>query len=385
MIAPFSIDTYLPSFPAIEDYYHVSRELLSTSMGAYLAAFAITTLVWGPLADRFGRQKISMVSLIGFSLASAGCALALSFDHFMLFRVLQGVFAGGVIIAARAMIRDFFTPQEAQKAMSLIMMVFAIAPAIAPIVGGYLQLHYNWESIFWFLSAYGVFTLFIIGTLLTETQHPDHIQSIAPKKLILSYAHTLKHPLFIRLVLVQSFVFGGFFVYIAGSASLIYDHLKLGPEDFWVQFVPMVIGMILGSVVSHRLANQNNPVKIIHISLTFGGVAALLNVVLLFVATPTVFTIIPIISLYAFALSMGLPALSILALDCLPEKRGMAASLQSLLQMGMAALVSIFLVPFVHVSLIAMAFSMLGLWITAALLWRFNHRALSHKLAEQVT
>ncbi|WP_019556149.1 multidrug effflux MFS transporter [Thiomicrorhabdus arctica] len=380
MIAPFSIDTYLPSFPAIEDYYHVSRELLSTSMGAYLLAFSLTTLIWGPLADRFGRQKISIISLAGFALASIGCALALSFDHFMVFRVLQGVFAGGVIIAARAMIRDFFTPQEAQKAMSLIMMVFAIAPAIAPIIGGYLQQQYDWQSIFWFLSAYGVFTLLIIGLLLKETQHPDHIQSIALKKLFNSYLHSLKHPLFIRLVLAQSFIFGGFFVYIAGSASLIFDHLKLGPEDFWVQFVPMVTGMILGALLSHRLSNKNAPNQIIYLSVSIGGFAALLNLMLLFITSPTILTIIPTISLYAFALSLGLPALSILAMDCLPEKRGMAASLQSLLQMGMAALVSIMLVPFVHSSLFAMAGSMFALWLMGALLWMTHYKAVNPKV-----
>ncbi len=231
---------------------------------------------------------------------------------------------------------------------------------------------------FWFLSAYGVFTLFIIGLLLKETQHPDHIQSIAPKKLFNSYLHSLKHPLFIRLVLAQSFVFGGFFIYIAGSASLIFDHLKLGPEDFWMQFVPMVAGMILGAWLSHRLSNQKSPSQIIHLSLSIGGIAALFNVLLLFVTLPTVLTIIPALSLYAFALSLGLPALSILALDCLPEKRGMAASLQSLLQMGMAALVSIMLVPLVHSSLLAMAGSMLALWLMGAFLWVTHYKALNH-------
>lgn len=380
MIAPFSIDTYLPSFPAIEAYYQVSRELLSTSMGAYLAAFAITTLVWGPLADRFGRYKISILSLVGFSLASAGCALAATFDQFMLFRVLQGVFAGGVIIAARAMIRDFFGAHEAQKAMSIIMMVFAIAPAIAPIIGGYLQQNYHWESIFWFLAAYGIITLFIMGALLSETQHPEHVQSIAPKQLIVSYAQSLRHPLFIRLVLVQAFVFGGFFIYIAGSASLIYDHLKLDSGDFWIQFAPMVFGMVLGSLASHWLSDRYSSVRIIHLSLATGGVAALLNLLLTLSTPASIATVIPIISLFAFSLSMGLPALSIQSLDCLPKKRGMASALQSLLQMGMAALVSIFLVPLIHDSLTAMALGMLTLWLIAALIWRNNHRALSHSL-----
>jgi DHA1 family bicyclomycin/chloramphenicol resistance-like MFS transporter len=182
------------------------------------------------------------------------------------------------------------------------------------------------------------------------------------------------------LVLAQSFIFGGFFVYIAGSASLIFDHLKLGPEDFWVQFVPMVTGMILGAWLSHRLSNKNAPNQIIYLSVSIGGFAALLNLMLLFITSPTILTIIPTISLYAFALSLGLPALSILAMDCLPEKRGMAASLQSLLQMGMAALVSIMLVPFVHSSLFAMAGSMFALWLMGALLWMTHYKAVNPKV-----
>ncbi|WP_373018741.1 multidrug effflux MFS transporter [Thiomicrorhabdus sp.] len=379
MIAPFSIDTYLPSFPAIENYYHVSREMMSTSMGAYLAAFALTTLVWGPLADKFGRKAIAITSLVGFALASAGCALAPTFDYFMVFRVLQGVLAGGVIIAGRAMIRDTFPPQEAQKAMAMIMMVFAIAPAIAPILGGFLQHHYDWESIFWFLTAYGIVTFLLIGLFLKETQSTEHVQSIAPKKLYASYVHSLKHPTFIRLVLAQSFVFGGVFVYIAGSASLIYDHLHLGAEDFWVQFVPMVGGMMLGSFYSHRVSNRQTPTKMLHLSFSIGAVAVVINLILALFTAPQILTVIPTLSLYAFALSFGLPVLAILALDCLPEKRGMAASLQSLMQMGMMALVSFLVVPFVHASVPEMAIAMLALWLVGLLFWRSAH----HRLPKQ--
>ncbi|MDG6773151.1 multidrug effflux MFS transporter [Thiomicrorhabdus sp. ZW0627] len=383
MIAPFSIDTYLPSFPAIESYYDVSREIMTTTMGAYLAAFAITTLVWGPLADRFGRKAIAITSLIGFALVSAGCALSPSFDYFMTFRILQGVFAGGVIIAGRAMIRDAFPPKEAQKAMALIMMVFAIAPAIAPIIGGFLQHHYDWESIFWFLTAYGIITFLLILLFLKETQAAEHVQSIAPKKLISSYVHSLKHPVFIRVVLAQSFVFGGFFVYVVGSASLIFDHLHLGAEDFWIQFVPMVGGMMLGSFFSHRVSNHKTPIEMANIAFAIGGIAVVTNLILELFTEPQVMTVIPQLSLYAFGLSFALPVLSILALDCLPEKRGMAASLQSLMQMGMMALVSILVVPLVHASLLEMAISMASLWFLGWLLWLNVHRRLPRQ-AEQI-
>ena len=369
MIAPFSIDTYLPSFPAIEMHYGVSRELLTSSMGAYLAAFALTTLVWGPLADRFGRKYIAIVSLFGFGLASMGVALAPGFDGFMIFRIFQGMLAGGVIIGARAMVRDYFPAKEAQKTMAIIMMLFAIAPAIAPVIGGYLQTLYGWESIFWFLTAYALVSLFILVFFIVETQDLEHVQSIHPKPLLASYWSALSHPRFIKLVLAQSIMFGGFFVYIAGSASLMFDHLKLGPEDFWIQFVPMVGGVILGAIVSHRITDLYAPNHIAHFSYVLAGFAATGGLLSALYLEPSIISVIPFISFYAFALSLSLPVLSILALDCLPHKRGMAASLQSLLQMGMAALVAIILVPIVHESVFEMAMMQLVLWLIAVFFW----------------
>jgi len=377
MIAPFSIDTYLPSFPAIENDYGVSRELLSLSMGAYLGAFAITTLLWGPFADRFGRKSVAVISLFGFGVASAGCALSPTFDGFMVFRVMQGILAGGVIIGSRAMIRDVFPPKEAQKTMAIVMMVFAVAPAFAPIVGGYLQSAFDWQSIFWFLTGYAVLTLIILLFFINETQAKEHVQSIAPRKLMISYIETFKHPVFMRLVVSQSLLFGGLFVYIAGSASLIFDHLKLEAGDFWIQFVPMVGGMMLGSLASHRMTDHYSPIHLVMASFVMTGVAALFALLSDFVFAPSVFSVIPFLSLFAFGLTLGLPVMVTLALDCLPHKRGMAASLQSLMQMGAAALVAILVVPFVHESLPMMALSTLMMWLLGLWLWLSVHKKVS--------
>ena len=137
MIGPFSIDAYLPSFPAIEMEFGVSRTMLSQSLGIYLLAFGISTLFWGPVADRFGRRLVIVVSMALYTLGSIGCALASNFEVFMLLRVAQGLAASGGFIAGRAMIRDAHDAEGAHRAMSQVMLLFALAPAVAPILGGW--------------------------------------------------------------------------------------------------------------------------------------------------------------------------------------------------------------------------------------------------------
>ena len=135
MIGPFSIDAYLPSFPDIEMEFGISRAVLSQSLAVDLLAFAVSTLAWGPLADRFGRRLVILISMALYPLGSIGCALAENMEFFMLLRVVQGLAASGGFIAGRAMIRDAHDAEAAHRAMSQVMMLFALAPALAPVLG----------------------------------------------------------------------------------------------------------------------------------------------------------------------------------------------------------------------------------------------------------
>ena len=154
MLGPFTIDTYLPSFPDIEATFHIERAILAQSLGVYLAAFAISTLFWGPLADRIGRRSVIVISVSLYIIASIGCALADSIHSLLFLRVMQGLAASGGLIAGRAMIRDAHDARTAQQAMAQVMLLFALAPAVAPMLGGWLQLHFGWRSVFWFLALF---------------------------------------------------------------------------------------------------------------------------------------------------------------------------------------------------------------------------------------
>ena len=182
MLGPLTIDTYLPSFPDIQAELGVGPAAMAQTLSLYLLAFAGTTLLWGPLSDSFGRRRVATISLLGYVVASVGCVLAPSFTALLGFRVLQGLTASGGMTVGRAVIRDVFAGPRAQRAMSSVMLLFALAPALAPILGGWLHAWWGWRSVFAFLGLYGVASLALVWLALPETLHRDARQ---PQSLLL--------------------------------------------------------------------------------------------------------------------------------------------------------------------------------------------------------
>jgi len=370
MVGPFSVDTYLPSFRAIESTFSVSRELVSQSLGLYLMAFAASTLFWGPLADRFGRRLVVLWSLGLYLVASLACALTTSFGQLLVARILQGLGAGGGLVAGRAMIRDSFESRLAHRAMSRVMILFAVAPAIAPIIGGFLQSSLGWRSIFYFLAGYAVITVTLVFTVIPETLQPADRQSIQLSTLLAGYRQLLGHWRFMALILSLSIAFCGLFLYIAGAPTVLFDFLGLNSTDFGFQFVPMVAGLMIGSYITGRLTHYWSSQQIVHAAFMVLGFACGVNLLQVVWLPAYPVTVIGPLVIYAVGIAMALPGLSILALDCFPRRRGMASALQSFLQMGSSALVASLVVPYLKDSLSHFVLGQLAFTTLAALLWR---------------
>ena len=369
MIGPFTIDSYLPSFPDIEAEFNISRALLSQSLSAYLVAFAISTLILGPLADRLGRRHVIFGSLLFYIAASIGCALSTDYNTFLIFRLLQGAAAGGGLVAGRAMIRDVYSPQDAHRAMSRVMMLFAVAPAIAPIIGGWLHDLFGWHSVFYFLAIYASAVFFLVYFYLAETLAPDQRQSFHPIKVARVYGRTLVHPRFLLLVFVVASSFGGMFLYIAGAPTVMFDFLKLDSGDFGLMFVPIVIGLILGSGLSGRLAHRWPIERTVKLALALLVVAALLNVAQSFWITTMISTTVIPLALYACGMGIAMPALTVMTLDCFPNNRGTASALQGFVQMMGNALIASLAVPLLSFQPSYLAMGQLVLLACALLLW----------------
>ncbi len=375
MIGPFSIDAYLPSFPDIEAEFGISRAILSQSLSVYLLAFSISTLFWGPLADRFGRRLVILVSMVLYTLGSIGCALANSAETFLLLRVVQGLAASGGFIAGRAMIRDAHDAKEAHRAMSQVMLLFAVAPAIAPVLGGWLHDQFGWRSVFWFLTTMGV-ALILMGFYITETLHRDQRRSILPSSVIRVYAATILNRRFLFLILCLALSFGGLFLYIAGAPTVIYNFLGLNSDEFGWLFIPMVGGMMLGASISGRLSHRWPAQRTISAGLLVMTAAAALNLVIVNWAAASILTVVGPIVLYVTGLAVMMPAITVLALDCLPTHRGTAASMQGFVQTLANAAVAGIAVPLLHGRWLHFVLGQLLFLLLAAGLW---HRLESNR------
>lgn len=369
MLGPFTIDTYLPSFPDMQRELGVGEAAMAQTLSLYLLAFAVTTLLWGPLSDSFGRRRVATVSLVGYVAASVGCVLAPGFPALLGFRVLQGLTASGGMTIGRAVIRDVYAGPRAQRALSSVMLLFALAPALAPVLGGLLHEWLGWRAVFGFLSLYGVAALVLVRLALPETLDREARQSIHPTAVLRAYGRALGQPRFVALVLGIASAFGGMFVYVAGSPAILFGHLGLGADDFGVLFVPMVAGLMLGSFVSGRVAHGAAPSATVSLAFAVMALAVLLNLAQAHWLSPTPWSVVAPLVVYAFGAALAMPGVTLMALDCFPRQRGLASAAQGFVQMVTMAAVSGALVPVVTDRVAHFAYGQAGLFALALTLW----------------
>ena len=213
MLGPFSIDTYLPAFTGIAQSIGASPVEMQQTLSAYLFGFAVMNLFHGALSDSFGRRPVVLWGVALFTVASAGCALADNIGALVFWRAVQGISAGAGIVVSRAVIRDMFPPADAQRVMAQVTIYFGVAPAVAPMVGGFLFVHTNWHANFWFLTAVGAVLWLANYKLLPETLHTAHRQPFNVRHLMRGYWQLGSDPRFLALTLASGIPFNGMFLY----------------------------------------------------------------------------------------------------------------------------------------------------------------------------
>ena len=329
MLGPFSIDTYLPAFTGIAQSVGATPVEMQQTLSAYLFGFALMNLFHGALSDSLGRRPVVLWGIAVFTIASAGCALANHIGTLVFWRAVQGMSAGAGIVVSRAVIRDMFPPADAQRVMSQVTIYFGIAPAIAPMVGGFLFVHLNWHAIFWFLTAIGVALWIANYKLLPETLHADQKQPFNLRNLMRGYWSLGANPRFFALALASGIPFNGMFLYVLSAPVFLGEHLALRPEQFFWFFLLTIAGIMGGAFVSGRLAGRVKPQHQIRHGFVIMLAVSLLNLGLNLAFTPHVSWALFPIAVFAFGWALMVPVVTLLVLDLVPERRGMASSFQA--------------------------------------------------------
>src|SRR3954468_8685002 len=369
MLGAFSIDTYIPAFSGIARSLDATPVQMQQTLSAYLFGFAVMNLFHGALADSFGRRPVVLWGIAVFTLSSLGCAVSQSIGHLVFFRLAQGMSSGASMVVGRAIIRDMFPPDDAQRVMSQVTIYFGVAPAVAPIVGGLLLVHFGGHSVVGFLAFVGALLWLLSWRLLPETLHATQKQPFHVGHLLKGYWEMGSSPRFLALALASGVPFNGMFLYILSAPSFLGDLLRLPPTHFFWLFMLTIGGIMGGAFLSGRLAGKMKPTRQIRIGfqivLSIASLSLLLN--LLLPARPL--WALPPIGIFSFGWALMVPVVTLMVLDQAPDRRGMASSLQACIGSAANAFVAGVIVPLVMHSTITLAIASLTMSCIGIVAW----------------
>lgn len=340
-VGPFSIDMYLPGFPAIAAALHTSVAKISLSLSSFFIGISAGQFIYGPLLDRFGRKKPVYFGLTLYILASAGCAMATSADALIALRFLQAVGACAGMVGARAMVRDLFPVSENARVFSLLMLVIGVSPMIAPTLGGYVSAGFGWHYVFIILSLLGTSVLAGVHFVLPESRQPDRSLSLRPTSIIKNYYSVLKEPKFYTFAFTGAVAAAGQYAYISGSPYVFMELFKVSVQHYGWIFAFIALGLIGSSQLNSVLLRRGFKSERIIIGAL--GCQSLTGIIL-FTATVNgwlgVYGAIGLIFCFLCCQGFTFPNASALSMAPFSTKAGSASALMGGIQMGLGALAS---------------------------------------------
>ncbi|MEO6456565.1 MAG: Bcr/CflA family multidrug efflux MFS transporter [Ginsengibacter sp.] len=339
-IGPFSIDMYLPGFPAIAADLNTSVARVSLSLSSFFIGISIGQLLYGPLLDRFGRKKPLYIGLSVYLLASVGCALCTSIDALIAFRLLQALGGCAGMVAARAMVRDLFPVHENAKIFSLLMLVVGVSPIIAPTVGGYVTSAFDWHWIFIILTIMSAFILVAVHFALPESKKPDISISLLPGPILKNFIAVFREPQFYTYAFTGSIAAAGLYAYIAGSPHVFMEIFKVTEKQYGFIFATVALGLILASQLNSILLRRFTSEQIIRVALLCQSLTG----IILFTGTlthlPGLYSTIILILIFLSCQGFIFPNSAALSMAPFSKNAGSASALMGAIQLGVGALAS---------------------------------------------
>ncbi len=339
-IGPFSIDMYLPGFPAIAAHLHTTVAHVTLSLSSFFIGISAGQFLYGPLLDKFGRKRPLYIGLLAYLLASIGCAFAASADALIVLRLLQAL--GGCVgmVASRAMVRDIFHVSENAKVFSLLMLVVGVSPFVAPTLGGYLTAAFGWQSVFVVLSLMAAGILAAVYFTLPETRPPDAALSLRPGAILLGFARVIREPQFFTYVFAGAIASAGLYAYIAGSPTVFMELFRVNEHQYGWIFASIALGLIVSSQINSLLLRTWKSEAIIRVALFCQALTSLLLFAGTLLGWLGLFSTIFLIFIYLCCQGFIFPNSSALSLAPFPKNAGTASALMGGLQMAIGAFTS---------------------------------------------
>ncbi len=336
-LGPLSTDMYLPALPTLTREFGVGVDAIQLTLSVFLVGFAVSQLIYGPLADRYGRKPVLLVALGLFVVATIGCALAQSVEALIVWRFLQALAGCAGPVLGRAMVRDIHGPERSAQVLSYMGTAMSLAPALAPILGGVLLVAFGWGAIFYALALYGLLGAWSVAKALPETLEERDTTALRPRQMALNFAHLLGHRAYLGYALSCSSAFAGLFAFIAGSPFALIDYFAVREDHFGYYFGFMVLGYMSGTVISGRLSPRlaGRPLLLVG-----AGCTALSGMSMVggWWLSPNLWAIIVPVTTYAAGVGIVMPQALAGALAPFPRTAGAASALFGFLQMTCAAL-----------------------------------------------
>lgn len=375
MVGPFTIDTAFPSFHAIAAEFGLSKWAVQQTLTVYLLPLSMMSLVQGPASDALGRRPVILAGLCVYTLASVGCTFAPNFTTLLIFRSLQGTSAGVGMIVGRAVIRDLFEGPQAQKLLSLVTMLFAFAPAVAPVVGGWIHVTLGWHAVFGFMALFALALATGSYLLLPETHPKEKRSHLHVVTLARTAWSVVCHREFLLLAFGMGANFAALMIFVGAAPSVVVDHWQLTETEFANLFIPVIAGLISSAFVSGRMAGRYTFAQQSRLGfmLSMSG-SAVMTLWFAAVKMPPLLIQQFLIAFIAFGVQLAGPTLSLRMLDLFPLARGSAASVQSCVSIAISALVFGFIAPILSDSMLSLAIGSFGSALIGFGLWRLSQR-----------
>lgn len=339
-IGPFSIDMYLAAFPKIAEEFGTTTSKIALSLSSYFFGLAIGQMFYGPLLDRFGRKRPLYFGLSIYIIASIACALTRTADQLIALRLLQALGGCGASVAAMAMVRDFFSPQEGARVLSKLMLILSVSPLFAPTVGGWVTNIWSWHIVFWILAAIVFVIMLAVALFLPVGYHPDKNVSLKPKDIISTFSMILHNRQFFTFAVTGAFSFAGLFTYLSAAPGIFMGMFEVSENLFGLIFAGLSIGMIGGGQVNLVLTRWYSSYNIFRTVLVLQLIMAVVVLASTSMNLLGLYGHIVIFFLYISCVGLTYPNAASLSMAPFTKNAGSAAAVLGTLQMTVGALAS---------------------------------------------